>query len=491
MDEVFAISVSGTGYRKVELAGGWVPFDGLKPVRKIQIGKVVSDQMSNTDDLNSWEMGRGPLHVEFAKKEMDSERYDDDDLNERRAAETDDDDVSQGNNDSDEDEDESESESESESGSGSESESGGEGDDDPFVKQSEFKPYKKKAAVELDKVRAVSVETAAQVKDVLGKVADLDEKLEVARADTTLLLDVQAGVNRKLDLIDKKIKEARLEGGGGKGGSGGVIVRIEFTKPGEPMVPRDGVFHEKFPTLLKLAMAGQHVYLPGPPGAGKSHAAEAAAAALGWRFGAISLGPTTPESRLWGGMDANGSFHQTSLTEGMIHAEENPDSGLAYCLDEMDNGHPGIIATLNSSMANGWVLLPNGRKVQFGSNVVFIGCANTFGTGPTAEFSGRNRLDAATLDRFRYLPWDTDLGMEATMVNSFLHETPDLAKDWLDVWHSCRKNVEANGLKIFVTMRGAIAGAKMLACGFDLFDTLDMVLLNKLPSDQAKKVNPL
>jgi len=303
-------------------------------------------------------------------------------------------------------------------------------------------------------------------------------------------LDVQAGVNRKLDLIDKKIKEARLDGGG-KGGSGGVIVRIEFTKPGEPMVPKDGVFHEKFPTLLKLAMAGQHVYLPGPPGAGKSHAAAAAAAALGWRFGAISLGPTTPESRLWGGMDANGQFHQTSLTDGMIHAEENPESGLAYCLDEMDNGHPGIIATLNSSMANGWVLLPNGRKVQFGSNVVFIGCANTFGTGPTAEFSGRNRLDAATLDRFRYLPWDTDLGMEATMVNSFLHETPDLAKDWLDVWGSCRKNVEANGLKIFVTMRGAIAGAKMLACGFDLFDTLDMVLLNKLPADQAKKVNPL
>jgi cobaltochelatase CobS len=215
-----------------------------------------------------------------------------------------------------------------------------------------------------------------------------------------------------------------------------------------------------------------------------------AATALDYRFGSISLGPLTPDSRFWGGMNSTG-FVDTPLYHLMVWAEENPESGSLFMLDEMDNGNGGNLATLNSAMANGWVTFPNGRTVRFGSNMVFCAAANTYGTGPTAEFAGRNRLDAATLDRFAYLPWDTDQGLETVLVKQRLFGAQEAdATAWLDLWRTTRQNVDTFGLKIFVTMRGAINGAKMIAGGIDHEQAWDLVLGNKLPSDQRAKVCP-
>lgn len=286
-------------------------------------------------------------------------------------------------------------------------------------------------------------------------------------------------------------KVARSNKGGN--GSGGAIVKVEIVTPIEIKMG-EGLFHHQFPLLAKLVGAGMHVFLPGPPGTGKSHAAEQIAGLLGRKFGSISLGPTTPESRLWGGMDANGRFHEPAFVSLARYAQDHPESGATFCLDEMDNGHPGILATLNSAMANGWFTAPNGDTIRLGSNFSIVAAANTYGTGPTSEFSGRNRLDAATLDRFAYVPWDTDTKVEATLVRAFLAETENgaaMAAEWLDVWRTCRKNVETNNLRIFVTMRGAIAGSKLLSQGLDVDTVLGVVLLNKIPKDQAVKINPL
>lgn len=270
-----------------------------------------------------------------------------------------------------------------------------------------------------------------------------------------------------------------------------VISRVEIVLP-ETTITTDGVFHQSMPDLLFNMQLGIHTYLPGSPGTGKSHAAEQAAQALGWEFGSISFGPTTPESRLVGGMTADGSFFEPMLIKLIRFAMENPDTGAVMCLDEMDNGHAGVQATLNSLLANGWMTAPNGDHLVIGKNLVFIACANTFGTGPTAEFSGRNKLDAATLDRFAYLPWEIDLGLEEVLVRRFFSEEQDtLASHWLDVWRTARSNVQAHGLKLFVTPRGAQAGARMVAAGRSVEKSLAQVLGNKVPADQWAKVNPL
>ena len=327
--------------------------------------------------------------------------------------------------------------------------------------------------------------------DAAAKVFVSTETFQGAMQNVSDVLAFQEG---RLALAAQQIKDLdRRIDAIPQGGGGGGIVQIEVRTPTKVEI-RDGLYHAQFPKLVRWVGSGNHVYLPGPPGTGKSHAAEQVSKTLGWRFGSISLGPTTPESRLWGGKDANGNFHEPTFIELARFAAENPDSGAVFCMDEMDNGHPGVIATLNSAMANGWFTAPNGDVIVTGPNFVIVAAANTYGTGPTAEFAGRNKLDAATLDRFLYLPWDTDLNVEETLVRAHLANVEsgsDKADDWLDVWRTARANVADHGLKVFVTMRGAINGAKLLAQGEGLTSTLNGVLLSKIPADQAKKINPL
>lgn len=270
-----------------------------------------------------------------------------------------------------------------------------------------------------------------------------------------------------------------------------VTARVEVKLP-TVTLSSDGLFHKAFPDLLFNIRAGIHTFLPGGPGTGKTHSVEQAANLLGWPCAALSLGPTTPESRLVGGMTANGEFFEPRMVDMIRHASQNPDSGAIVCLDEMDNGHAGILATLNTVLANGFFEAPCGEKIPFGNNLVFVACANTYGTGPTSQFAGRNKLDAATLDRFSYLPWEIDEGLEDALVRRFFSDDEQTtASAWLDVWRTARANVATHGLNIFVTPRGAQTGARMVAAGRDIDKALMMTLGHKVPADQWAKINPL
>lgn len=454
--KVFEIKKALDGGKTVLLEGGWVPYRLLTRPLETEVRSRMTDEQKR-----EWDHGDAYMHLVFFgggpaedKNPFDGDRFDGDD--------DDDGDAQREADDSGDGQDESEGD-----GSGS-------GDGDKPVMHSEFDPWGKK-------VHERMLAQGEVIRILDGIVGEQTTRMDFASQEVK-------GIQRTVNDLAKKVSEGNM------GGDGGGIRKIILITPKVPEgkeLGGDELYHNMFPRLLKNVGAGCHVYLPGPPGSGKSHAAAQVARALDWRFGSISLGPTTTESRLWGGMTANGEFFEPPFVELARHAAENTDSGSVFCLDEMDNGNAGIIATMNSALANGSFTAPNGDNIQWGSNFVIVAGANTFGTGPTAEFAGRNKLDAATLDRFNYLPWDTDYTMERTIVEGTLWETPALAADWLDVWHSARKNVEAHGLKVFITMRGAARGAKMLAHGDSMHDVLNEVLLFKLPKEQAEKVNPL
>jgi hypothetical protein len=372
----------------------------------------------------------------------------------------------------------------SQGGSAAPSPSGGMNPDE-YVTHDEFDPWQ----AQTDN-RVAEMENRTDL--LAEKCGDLDAVLFEARADLTAVDMRVAKVESTVETLKRRVADA-VEQASKRVSSGNEPFTLVLNTGAAAPVPKivGGTHHNEFQTLLRLIATGQHTYLPGPPGSGKSHSAESAAKALGWEFASLSLGPTTPESRIWGGRDANNNFHEPDFVRGARFAMDNPDSGFVFCLDEMDNGHGGIIATLNSALANGWFSAPNGDRIVWGRNFVAVACANTFGTGPTAEFAGRNKLDAATLDRFAYLPWETDFELERTMVHGILHDQPVVAADWLDCWVSARNNVTSHGLKVFVTMRGALAGARMLANGFTITEAMSLTLLNKLPKDQAEKVSPL
>jgi SpoVK/Ycf46/Vps4 family AAA+-type ATPase len=106
-----------------------------------------------------------------------------------------------------------------------------------------------------------------------------------------------------------------------------------------PEAPRpidiEGVAHSTLPDLLLALPAHCHVLLVGPAGTGKSMLAKQTAEGLGLGFHALSLGPTTPMSKVFGYYDAHGTYHGTPFRRAF-------EEGGVTLLDELDNGHPRL-----------------------------------------------------------------------------------------------------------------------------------------------------
>jgi hypothetical protein len=72
--------------------------------------------------------------------------------------------------------------------------------------------------------------------------------------------------------------------------------------------------------------------------------AKQAAEGLRLGFHALSLGQTTPRSKVFGYYDAHGNYHGTPFRRAF-------EEGGAMLLDELDNGHPGLLGELNQALA--------------------------------------------------------------------------------------------------------------------------------------------
>lgn len=255
------------------------------------------------------------------------------------------------------------------------------------------------------------------------------------------------------------------------------VTRVEI--PNRPVIEIDGRQHAQFAKVLKLIGMRKNVYLVGPAGTGKSTLVEHAARALDLPFGSISLGPTTPESHFKGFIDANGVYRTTAFREAYEH-------GHVYLVDEMDNGNGGILATLNKALSNGSFAFPD-AEVKRHENFVCVAAANTYGTGATREYVGRNILDAATLDRFVTVEIGIDETLEWELICAHWSDTV-AAANWHRDIKAYRKNAETNGIKVMISPRAAIDGAHMLAEGFTMPEVLEMRVFRGVNEDIRRKL---
>lgn len=235
--------------------------------------------------------------------------------------------------------------------------------------------------------------------------------------------------------------------------------------------------HSTFPTVLRLLGAGLHVSLVGPPGTGKSTIAAHAAKALALPYGSISLDPTLPPSRLFGYQDANGNYVSTVFREVY-------ENGGVFLFDELDNGHPGIIASINQALSNGHCAFPDGM-VERSKDFRCVAASNTHGTGATRQFVGRNQLDAATLDRFVEVFVDIDTELEESLT---LAESPEHGASWVATVRRYRANAARHGLLVIFSPRASIEGARMLAAGFTVDEAVKLRLEKGLVADVLAKV---
>jgi energy-coupling factor transporter ATP-binding protein EcfA2 len=212
--------------------------------------------------------------------------------------------------------------------------------------------------------------------------------------------------------------------------------------------------HEMMQYLLYCLQQGEHIYLFGPAGSGKSTAAMMAAKALKRKFGYISLTPQTFESRLFGFYDAHGKYIRTEFRDCY-------EKGGLFCIDEMDNGSGNLYTALNGALENNICSFPD-KQVKRHEDFVVVGTGNTSGGGPNPMFPTRRPFDKAYAERFTYIEWSYDTKLERAVALS-IH--PQVAPIWHEYCLKLREYCTKHMPMVLVSPRAVFKGCKYMRDG--------------------------
>lgn len=152
------------------------------------------------------------------------------------------------------------------------------------------------------------------------------------------------------------------------------------------------------PAMVSLAEARVPIMQVGEKGTGKTTNAEHLAEALAEKwdapmpFGFASMTSGTSPGEFKGRITLDGFF--PALFE-QIYTE-----GGVFLFDELDAGDENLLTLLNSALANGYFVNQKNEVIEMGERFVPVSAANTMGLGANGRYTGRNRLDGATLDRW-------------------------------------------------------------------------------------------
>lgn len=236
--------------------------------------------------------------------------------------------------------------------------------------------------------------------------------------------------------------------------------------------PSNKLVHSAFDTIIKVLNSSKrinkNIMLVGPCASGKSSLCEDVASYYKLDFYPMSVGLQTTKSDLLGFINAKGDY----VTSPVRQAFEN---GGVLLLDEFDATHAGTVTILNGMLANDICAFPD-KIVRKHKDFICIVACNTYGRGATLEFTGRNRLDTATLDRFICIQVNYDESLEKKLTNN---------DGWFRIIKNIRRNIDKHGLKVAVSPRASMQGADLLDAGFDINDVLEMVVY-KGSSDEVK-----
>ena len=223
--------------------------------------------------------------------------------------------------------------------------------------------------------------------------------------------------------------------------------------------PTARILHRRYPILLASMRARVSLALVGPPGWGKSSAAQTAADEIGLTFSSTSVCAQTSISALLGFVDATGTYRPSHFRRAYEH-------GSLFLLDEFDAGNANVLAVINNSLSTSQCAFPD-AMVPRHPDFVLIAAGNTYGTGATRQFVGRNALDAATLDRFAYLYWPEDPDWEMALCSN---------ANWVARVQEVRAHARTLGTNVIISPRASFIGADLLAAGVPPAVVEEMVL---------------
>lgn len=244
----------------------------------------------------------------------------------------------------------------------------------------------------------------------------------------------------------------------------------------------EGRKHAQFETLLRVISTRvdgnrRHAWVTGPMGSGKSTLNRQVAEAAGLDF--YSCGSIASKYELIGFVPANGDMESLTLQTPLRRAYQK---GGVFSFDDVDGSDPkALTAFLGALDGQKNYMFPDGM-VDRHPDFVCIASANTWGTGATAEYVGRNKVDAAFLSRFAArIMVDYDEQLERDLVGT------EGAK-WAHYVQTLRKVVKLQGLKIPVTPRHTIDGHALMRGGMDAKLVKQLTVYAGLDDDTRNKL---
>jgi MoxR-like ATPase len=234
----------------------------------------------------------------------------------------------------------------------------------------------------------------------------------------------------------------------------------------------DGTPHGAFDESLRAMTRGLDLFMVGPAGSGKGFLAQHLADALGQRFGFLSCSEGMSEGMLLGrGVPLADRF--LYLESSFVDFYEN---GGVFLLDEIDAANPNVLLIINECLSSPHLSIPNRVESPYAvrhEDFYCIVAANTWGTGPDMEYVGRNRLDAAFLNRF--IGSQIELGYDAKIEGAIAkaYMGPQKAEDVLKRFWGVRKKLEELNIRRIWSTRGLEKMCIALAAGDDMHEVLD------------------
>ena len=256
------------------------------------------------------------------------------------------------------------------------------------------------------------------------------------------------------------------------------VFNIHF--PDKSVISLDESTHAAFEECLSVLMAGDNLFMVGPPGTGKTTLTKQLAKALGVERRFISCSPDMSTTRLAGYMHATGGYVGTGCRDAF-------ETGKLFLLDEGDKGNPGILAWTHTALENGECEFPDTIVERHESNYWCV-AANTYGRGATTNYIGSNKMDDAFIDRFSFVALDIDEKLEEELTVAQCPDNKPLALEWLAKVREWRGNAETANLSFLITPRASIRGAALIRQGMSFERAAELRVWKGIKSDVRAKI---
>ena len=217
----------------------------------------------------------------------------------------------------------------------------------------------------------------------------------------------------------------------------------------------------------KIAQSGgKWPLVYGPTGSGKTVAASQVAESLGLPFDHLNCSQGMSETWIWGRQTPNGFVAGgpwKAYTQGGV-----------FLFDEIDAMNDNVGCSAHTLLGSREAHNPiSGETAKRHKDCIFIAAANTNGKGGTGAYTGRSRLDAATLNRFSLYEMGYDLELERELC---------LDKKLLEVLWDIRSSLQEKNSQDVISTRDILDAYLQSKAGYTLEKILGCL---KLRMDKA------